>query len=136
MAVGLKPALRAQLTARWGCPFAFASPLRLGYAAIATCIFIGLRTQPSRRLEKPYAMGVVTSIRTAIDSNRDAGPVASMRQAFEAASRPEGTATAASKNMHQLWSASEQYGVQQALSMSLVGDKAKSASRSWRRCCP
>ena len=27
--------------------------------------------------------------------------------------------------MHQLWSASEQYGVQQALSMSLVGDKAK-----------
>ena len=29
------------------------------------------------------------------------------------------------ENMHQLWSASEQYGVQQALSMSLVGDKAK-----------
>ncbi|MDU4365021.1 MAG: MsnO8 family LLM class oxidoreductase [Klebsiella oxytoca] len=29
------------------------------------------------------------------------------------------------QNMHQLWSASEQYGVQQALSMSLVGDKAK-----------
>ncbi len=27
--------------------------------------------------------------------------------------------------MHQLWSASEQYGVQQALSMSLVGDKSK-----------
>ena len=27
--------------------------------------------------------------------------------------------------MHQLWSASEQYGVQQALSMSLVGDKTK-----------
>jgi alkanesulfonate monooxygenase SsuD/methylene tetrahydromethanopterin reductase-like flavin-dependent oxidoreductase (luciferase family) len=29
------------------------------------------------------------------------------------------------ENIHQLWSASEQYGVQQALSMSLVGDKAK-----------
>ncbi len=29
------------------------------------------------------------------------------------------------ENMHQLWSASEQYGVHQALSMSLVGDKAK-----------
>ena len=29
------------------------------------------------------------------------------------------------ENMHQLWSASERYGVQQALSMSLVGDKAK-----------
>ena len=29
------------------------------------------------------------------------------------------------ENMHQLWSASEQYGVQQALSMSLVGDKTK-----------
>ena len=27
--------------------------------------------------------------------------------------------------MHQLWSASEQYGVQQALRMSLVGDKTK-----------
>ena len=27
--------------------------------------------------------------------------------------------------MHQLWSASEQYGVQKALSMSLVGDKTK-----------
>ncbi len=29
------------------------------------------------------------------------------------------------KNMDQFWSPSEQYGVQQALSMSLVGDKAK-----------
>ena len=29
------------------------------------------------------------------------------------------------QNMDQFWSPSEQYGVQQALSMSLVGDKAK-----------
>ena len=29
------------------------------------------------------------------------------------------------ENMETFWSPSEQYGVQQALSMSLVGDKAK-----------
>ncbi len=51
-----------------------------------------------------------------------------MQQAFVKLRRGEtGQLPPPVENMHQLWSASEQYGVQQALSMSLVGDKLKSA---------
>ncbi|VFT72599.1 luciferase-like monooxygenase [Klebsiella aerogenes] len=49
-----------------------------------------------------------------------------MQQAFVKLRRGEtGQLPPPVENMHQLWSASEQYGVQQALSMSLVGDKTK-----------
>jgi alkanesulfonate monooxygenase SsuD/methylene tetrahydromethanopterin reductase-like flavin-dependent oxidoreductase (luciferase family) len=63
----------------------------------------------------------------AADSNRDAEFLfTSMQQAFVKLRRGEtGQLPPPVENMHQLWSASEQYGVQQALSMSLVGDKAK-----------
>ncbi|MGH2339688.1 LLM class flavin-dependent oxidoreductase, partial [Salmonella enterica subsp. enterica serovar Paratyphi A] len=39
------------------------------------------------------------------------------------------------ENMETFWSPSEQYGVQQALSMSLVGDKAKVRPAGWNPCC-
>ena len=81
--------------------------------------------KPSARLEKPYAMVCINII--AADSNRDAEFLfTSMQQAFVKLRRGEtGQLPPPVENMHQLWSASEQYGVQQALSMSLVGDKTK-----------
>ena len=81
--------------------------------------------KPSARLEKPYAMVCINII--AADSNRDAEFLfTSMQQAFVKLRRGEtGQLPPPVQNMHQLWSASEQYGVEKALSMSLVGDKTK-----------
>lgn len=81
--------------------------------------------KPSARLEKPYAMVCINII--AADSNRDAEFLfTSMQQAFVKLRRGEtGQLPPPIQNMDQFWSPSEQYGVQLALSMSLVGDKAK-----------
>jgi len=101
----------AQLAAQLGLPFAFASHFAPDMLHQALHLY---RTnfKPSERLE---------------DSNRDAEFLfTSMQQAFVKLRRGEtGQLPPPVENMHQLWSASEQYGVQQALSMSLVGDKAK-----------
>lgn len=114
----------AQLAAQRGLPFAFASHFAPDMLFQALHIY---RTQfkPSARLEKPYAMVCINII--AADSNRDAEFLfTSMQQAFVKLRRGEtGQLPAPIQNMDQFWSPSEQYGVQQALSMSLVGDKAK-----------
>lgn len=114
----------AQLAAQLGLPFAFASHFAPDMLFQALHLY---RThfQPSERLEKPYAMVCINII--AADSDRDAEFLfTSMQQAFVKLRRGEtGQLPPPVQNMHQLWSASEQYGVQQALSMSLVGDKAK-----------
>ncbi len=98
--------------------------LRAGYVVPALHLYRS-NFKPSARLEKPYAMVCINII--AADSNRDAEFLfTSMQQAFVKLRRGEtGQLPPPVENMHQLWSASEQYGVQQALSMSLVGDKTK-----------
>jgi luciferase family oxidoreductase group 1 len=123
LAAGLKP-LQRTAAAQLGLPFAFASHFAPDMLHQALHLY---RTnfKPSERLEKPYAMVCINII--AADSNRDAEFLfTSMQQAFVKLRRGEtGQLPPPVENMHQLWSASEQYGVQQALSMSLVGDKAK-----------
>jgi len=118
------PQVRPVLSAQLGLPFAFASHFAPDMLHQALHLY---RTnfKPSARLEKPYAMVCINII--AADSNRDAEFLfTSMQQAFMKLRRGEtGQLPPPVENMHQLWSASEQYGVQQALSMSLVGDKAK-----------
>ncbi len=81
--------------------------------------------KPSERLEKPYAMVCINIV--AADSNRDAEFLfTSVQQAFVKLRRGESAQLPPPiQSMDQFWSPSEQYGVQQALSMSLVGDKAK-----------
>lgn len=114
----------AQLAAQLGLPFAFASHFAPDMLFQALHLY---RTQfkPSARLEKPYAMVCINII--AADSNRDAEFLfTSMQQAFVKLRRGEtGQLPPPIENMETFWSPSEQYGVQQALSMSLVGDKAK-----------
>ena len=116
----------AQLAAQLGLPFAFASHFAPDMLFQALHLYRS-NFKPSARLEKPYAMVCINII--AADSNRDAEFLfTSMQQAFVKLRRGEtGQLPPPVENMHQLWSASEQYGVQQALSMSLVGDKTKSA---------
>ncbi|WP_406811601.1 LLM class flavin-dependent oxidoreductase, partial [Klebsiella aerogenes] len=101
----------AQLAAQLGLPFAFASHFAPDMLHQALHLY---RThfKPSERLEKPYAMVCINII--AADSNRDAEFLfTSMQQAFVKLRRGEtGQLPPPVENMHQLWSASEQYGVQ------------------------
>lgn len=114
----------AQLAAQMGLPFAFASHFAPDMLLQALHLY---RTQfkPSERLEKPYALVCINII--AADSNRDAEFLfTSMQQAFVKLRRSEaGQLPPPVESMDGIWSPAEQYGVQQALGMSLVGDKAK-----------
>ncbi len=114
----------AQLAAQMGLPFAFASHFAPDMLLQALHLY---RTQfkPSERLEKPYAVVCINIV--AADSNRDAEFLfTSMQQAFVKLRRGEaGQLPPPVESMESIWSPAEQYGVQQALGMSLVGDKAK-----------
>lgn len=114
----------AQLAAQLGLPFAFASHFAPAMLLQALALY---RTnfKPSERLEKPYAMVCINI--AAADSNREADYLfTSVQQAFIKLRRGEsGPLPAPIDDINRFWSPSEQYGVEQALSMSLVGDKAK-----------
>ncbi|TNV19982.1 luciferase-like monooxygenase [Buttiauxella sp. B2] len=114
----------AQLAAQLGLPFAFASHFAPDMLFQALQLYRA-QFKPSARLEKPYAMVCINII--AADSNRDAEFLfTSMQQAFVKLRRGEtGQLPPPIENMDNFWSPAEKYGVQQALSMSLVGDKAK-----------
>ena len=114
----------AQLAARLGLPFAFASHFA------PDLLFQALHAyrenfRPSARLDKPYAMVCINIV--AADTEREARFLfTSMQQQFINLRRGKpGPLPAPVENMDNLWTPSEQYGVQQALSMSLVGDVSK-----------
>lgn len=114
----------AQLSAKMGLPFAFASHFSPDQLFQALHVYRE-NFQPSARLDKPYAMVCINVI--AADSERDARFLfTSQQQQFINLRRGKpGPLPAPVENMDNLWSPSEQYGVQQALSMSLVGDTDK-----------
>ncbi|KOC91336.1 luciferase-like monooxygenase [Winslowiella iniecta] len=114
----------AQLAAKMGLPFAFASHFAPDLLFQALQIY-RQNFKPSARLDKPYAMVCVNVV--AAESDRDARFLfTSMQQQFINLRRGQpGPLPAPVDNMDNLWSPSEQYGVQQALSMSIVGDSDK-----------
>ena len=114
----------AQLAAQLGLPFAFASHFAPDLLFQALHLYRE-KFKPSARLAKPYAMVCVNVV--AADSERDARFLfTSMQQQFINLRRGKpGPLPAPVENMDNLWSPSEQYGVQQALSMSIVGDSDK-----------
>ncbi|MBZ6384841.1 MULTISPECIES: luciferase-like monooxygenase [Pantoea] len=114
----------AQLAAQLGLPFAFASHFAPDLLLQALHLYRE-KFQPSARLDKPYAMVCINVV--AADSERDARFLfTSQQQQFINLRRGKpGPLPAPVENMDNLWSPSEQYGVQQALSMSLVGDTDK-----------
>ncbi|OQP35295.1 luciferase-like monooxygenase [Pantoea latae] len=114
----------AQLAAKLGLPFAFASHFAPDQLFQALHLYRE-KFQPSARLEKPYATVCINVV--AADSERDARFLfTSQQQQFINLRRGKpGPLPAPVENMDNLWSPSEQYGVQQALSMSLVGDADK-----------
>ncbi|WP_034917218.1 LLM class flavin-dependent oxidoreductase [Erwinia sp. 9145] len=114
----------AQLSAQLGLPFAFASHFAPDMLLQALHLYRE-NFKPSARLQKPHAMVCINIV--AADSERDARFLfTSMQQQFINLRRGRpGPLPAPVENMDSLWSPSEQYGVQQALSMSIVGDKEK-----------
>lgn len=114
----------AQLAARLGLPFAFASHFAPDMLLQALALYRANFT-PSSRLEKPYALVCINIV--AADSHREAEYLfTSMQQAFVKLRRGEsGPLPPPIDDMSSFWSPAEQYGVERALGMSLVGDKAK-----------
>ncbi|ELZ5940131.1 luciferase-like monooxygenase [Providencia vermicola] len=114
----------AQLAAQMGLPFAFASHFAPDLLLQALHVYRE-NFQPSARLEKPYAMVCINII--AADTVRDAEFLfTSMQQAFVMLRRGQPAQLPPPvQDMDKIWSPAEQLGVQQALGMSLVGDKAK-----------
>ncbi|MDN4131100.1 luciferase-like monooxygenase [Pantoea ananatis] len=114
----------AQLSAKMGLPFAFASHFAPDRLFQALHVYRENFT-PSARLAEPYATVCINVV--AADSESDARFLfTSMQQQFINLRRGKpGPLPAPVENMDSLWSPSEQYGVQQALSMSLVGDVEK-----------
>ncbi|MCX8965646.1 luciferase-like monooxygenase [Erwinia psidii] len=114
----------ARLAAQLGLPFVFASH----FAPDLLFDALHLYRQdfiPSARLQSPYAMICINVV--AADDEREAEYLfTSMQQQFINLRRGmPGPLPSPVENMDSLWSSSERYGVQQALSMSLVGSKDK-----------
>lgn len=114
----------AQLSAKMGLPFAFASHFAPDQLFQALHVYRE-NFKPSARLAEPYATVCINIV--AADTESEARFLfTSMQQQFINLRRGKpGPLPAPVQNMDSLWSPSEQYGVQQALSMSLVGDVDK-----------
>ncbi|MEY0027516.1 luciferase-like monooxygenase [Providencia rettgeri] len=114
----------ARLAAQMGLPFAFASHFAPDLLLQALDIYRA-NFQPSQRLPKPYAMVCINII--AAETQREAEFLfTSMQQAFVMLRRGQPSQLPAPvESMENIWSPAEEFGVQQALGMSLVGDKTK-----------
>lgn len=114
----------ARLAAQLGLPFAFASHFAPDLLLQALEMYRA-NFQPSSRLAKPYAMVCINII--AADTQREAEFLfTSMQQAFVMLRRGQPAQLPAPvESMEGIWSPAEEFGVQQALGMSLVGDKTK-----------
>ena len=112
----------AQLAALLGLPFAFASHFAPELLWQALKVYREEFT-PSTSLTQPYAMICINVV--AADSERDARFLfTSMQQQFINLLRGRpGPLPAPVEDIESLWSAGEQYGVEQALRMSVVGDR-------------
>ncbi|MBS0914773.1 luciferase-like monooxygenase [Providencia rettgeri] len=114
----------ARLAAQMGLPFTFASHFAPDLLLQALDVYRA-NFQPSQRLPKPYAMVCINII--AAETQREAEFLfTSMQQAFVMLRRGQPSQLPAPvESMENIWSPAEEFGVQQALGMSLVGDKTK-----------
>ncbi|OMQ21374.1 hypothetical protein BMI79_14915 [Serratia oryzae] len=113
----------AQLAAKLGLPFAFASHFAPDMLFQALNLYRENFT-PSAQCQRPHAMVCVNVI--AADSDRDARFLfTSMQQQFINLRRGSpGPLPPPVDNIHALWTAGEQYSVDQALRMSIVGSES------------
>lgn len=114
----------AQLAAALGLPFAFAAHFAPDMLLQALALYRE-KFKPSATLSKPYAMVCVNVI--AAESERDARFLfTSVQQQFLNLRRGQpGPLPAPVQDMDSLWSPAEQFGVDQALRLAIVGDNGK-----------
>ncbi|CAI2506207.1 luciferase-like monooxygenase [Serratia liquefaciens] len=112
----------AQLAAQLGLPFAFASHFAPEMLFQALNLYRD-NFKASEQCQQPHAMVCVNVV--AADSDADARFLfTSMQQQFINLRRGSpGPLPAPVDNIHALWTAGEQYGVDQALRMSIVGNE-------------
>ncbi len=111
----------AQLAARLGLPFAFASHFAPDVVSQAIALYRAEFT-PSARLAQPYVMMGLNVI--AAESRARARYLfTSQQQQFINLRRgTPGKLPAPVENMDKIWSPAEKFGIERSLSMSLVGD--------------
>ena len=113
----------AQLAAQLGLPFAFASHFAPDMLFQALNLYRE-NFKPSEQCQQPHAMVCVNVV--AADSDQNARFLfTSMQQQFINLRRGSpGPLPPPVDNIHALWTAGEQYGVDQALRMSIVGSES------------
>lgn len=112
----------AQLAAALGLPFAFASHFAPDMLYQALAIYRS-KFQPSDQLEKPYAMVCINAIGADTDEEARRMFTSNQQQFINLRRGVPGKLPAPVDNIESLWSASERFGVDNALRMSVVGNK-------------
>ncbi len=112
----------AQLAAALGLPFAFASHFAPDMLYQALAIYRS-KFQPSAQFEKPYAMVCINAIGADTDEEARRIFTSNQQQFINLRRGMPGKLPAPVDNIESLWSASERFGVDNALRMSVVGNK-------------
>ena len=112
----------AQLAAALGLPFAFASHFAPDMLYQALAIYRS-KFQPSAQLEKPHAMVCINAIAADTDEEARRMFTSNQQQFINLRRGMPGKLPAPVDNIESLWSAQERFGVDNALRMSVVGNK-------------
>ncbi len=112
----------AQLAAALGLPFAFASHFAPDMLYQALTIYRS-QFKPSKQLQKPYAMVCINAIAADTDEEARRMFTSNQQQFINLRRGNPGKLPAPVDNIESLWSASERFGVDQALRLSVVGNK-------------
>ncbi len=112
----------AQLAAALGLPFAFASHFAPDMLYQALAIYRS-RFKPSAQLQKPHAMVCINAIAADTDEEARRMFTSNQQQFINLRRGKPGKLPAPVDNIESLWSAQERFGVDQALRLSVVGNK-------------
>ncbi|GAB2951608.1 luciferase-like monooxygenase [Hafnia psychrotolerans] len=112
----------AQLAAALGLPFAFASHFAPDMLEQALAIY-RRQFKPSEQLQKAHAMVCINAIAADTDEEARRMFTSNQQQFINLRRGNPGKLPAPVDNIESLWSASERFGVDQALRLSVVGKK-------------
>jgi len=112
----------AQLAAALGLPFAFASHFAPDMLYQALSIYRS-QFKPSAQLQTPHAMVCINVIAADTDEQAQRMFTSNQQQFINLRRGNPGKLPAPVDNIESLWSAQERFGVDQALRMSVVGNK-------------
>ncbi|EIC84674.1 luciferase-like monooxygenase [Serratia sp. M24T3] len=112
----------AQLAAALGLPFAFASHFAPDMLYQALAIYRS-KFKPSAQLQKPHAMVCINAIAADTDEEARRMFTSNQQQFINLRRGKPGKLPAPVDNIESLWAPQERFGVDQALRLSVVGNK-------------